>query len=151
MESYIPVISLWSMIAIGIVLMALEMLTTTFVLFLFGLAFILIGLVGAFYQFPSGEIQLIWTFAVGLILTLLLAKTLRQRIYAAKPLNLETMQTGESGEILLTADGDYRVSYKGTTWAIANPHAFALENGRTVIVEALENNKARIRQPENSD
>lgn len=145
MEAYIPVIPVWSMITIGVILMALEMLTATFVLFFFGLAFLLVGSVGAFHVFGSGEIQLIWTFSVGLILSLMLAKTLRQKIYNTEPLKLETLESGANGTVQITADGDYRVSYKGTTWAIANFSDHPLENGQTVIVERLENNQAFIR------
>lgn len=145
MDAYIPVIPVWSMLAIGVLLMALEILTTTFVLFLFGLAFMLIGLSGMFYNYSSGEIQLIATFALGLVLTLLLANILRQRIYHSKPLTLETLQTGAIGQVQLTSSGDFRVSYRGTTWAIANASAFPLQNGQTVVVEALENNQAIIR------
>lgn len=145
MDAYIPVISVWSMITIGIILMALEMLTATFVLFFFGLAFLLVGIIGVFHDFTSGEIQLIWTFSVGLVLSLVLAKPLRQKIYSTEPLKLETLESGATGEVQLTNDGDYRVRYKGTTWAIGNLKEYPLENGQTVIVERLENNQAFIR------
>ncbi|BBP47050.1 hypothetical protein THMIRHAS_24230 [Thiosulfatimonas sediminis] len=144
METYIPIIPFWSMIAIGVLLMALEIITTTFVLFLFGLAFVLIGISEWLIDYPSGEIQLISTFVVGLALTALLSKTLRQRIYSSKPLQLETLTTGRNGQIIVTADGDYRVNYQGTTWAISNIDSLTVVNGQTVIVDALENNQAHI-------
>lgn len=144
MEQMISVIPLWIMITIGVLLMATEMLTMTFVLALFGLAFVLTGVAGLFIDFSSGEIQLITAFVIGLILTILLRKTLQERIYHAKELEMETLTTGEEGEIIATGDGDFRVAYKGTTWAIENLEELELENGMRVLVQALKNNKATI-------
>lgn len=144
MEQLLPVIPMWVMIAIGIALMAIEMLTMTFVLVLFGLAFIITGLSSLFLNFSSGETQLIATFFAGLILTLLLRKPLQNKIYTGKQLELETLKTGEEGEIIATTDNDFRVAYKGTTWAIANPEDYELKAGKKVQVIQLKDNKAVI-------
>jgi len=144
MEQMIPVIPFWIMMTIGILLMAAEMLTMSFVLALFGAAFILTGITGFFVDFSSGETQLITAFTAGILLTLLLRKTLQQRIYHSKELEMETLTTGENGEVILTPDGDFRVAYKGTTWAIANPQDYSFEEGIHVTVVELKNNKAHI-------
>ncbi len=144
MEQMISVIPLWIMITIGVLLMAAEMLTMSFVLALFGLAFILTGISGQFIEFSSGETQLITAFVIGLILTLLLRKTLQERIYHSKELEMETLITGDEGEVITTGDGEFRVAYKGTTWGIENLEELELENGMKVLVQGLENNKAKI-------
>lgn len=144
MEQMIPVIPVWVMIAIGVFLMVIEMLTMSFVLVLFGLAFVVTGIAGTVITFSSGEIQLITAFALGLVLTLFLRKTLQQKIYSSKELEMETLKAGEVGQIIATSDGDFRVAYKGTTWAIGNNNDLQLKDGMSVQIQSLENNKAYI-------
>jgi len=144
MENIIEVIPAWIMLTIGVALLGFELLIGTFVILFFGIAFVVIGAVGFFMAWPSGEIQIL----VAMLLSGLLVFILRPMMVKGlqkDDLPLETMQTGDSGQIV-EHGGELRLMYKGTTWAFKVEDQAKVSVGEDVLVEKLHNNVAVIRK-----
>ena len=90
----------------------------------------------------SGEVQLLSAMLLGGLLTFALRgfflKTLNR-----ESLTLETLQTGETGE-LIEHQGQLRVNYKGTSWAIQKAPNQTFKAGDLVKVTTLKNNVAQV-------
>lgn len=145
MESIVAVIPAWIMLTIGVVLLGIELMIASFVVIFIAIAFLIVGLAGFFVAWPSGEIQLLVTIVLSAVLTLTLRKTFMKGM-SKEDLPLETMESGDFGEIV-EHDGDFRVEYKGTTWAIRVVDDSELKVGDEVVVEKLHNNMAYIKKP----
>lgn len=141
MEDIISQIPAWIFIAFGVFLIALEMVTTMFILIFFGIAFSLVGVV-SFFIVMSGEIQILTAMLIGGLLTFFLRKYFL-KLVQSKGLPLETLATGETG-VLSVHNGELRVSYKGTTWAIRAEDKANFTNDEIVVVKELKNNIAII-------
>ncbi|MDA3807709.1 MAG: hypothetical protein PF440_07335 [Thiomicrorhabdus sp.] len=144
MENILPIIPAWIMLTLGVLLLAAELLSATFVMLFFGIAFILVGLIGFFVNWPSGEVQLLIAMVLGGILTYALRGFFIQSM-PKKDLPLETMQVGDTG-MIVENDGHLRVDYKGTTWGLKKAADFEIKAGDEVLVEALKNNVAYIQK-----
>lgn len=131
----------WILIAAGLILIGIEILFGLFVLFWFGLGLVFVGLVGLFVDFEHGEYQLIFAFAIGMVLLF----ALRKKIIAphnAEADQLDTYQTGEIGQLSLHND-QWVVFYHGTHWVVANPQADFKANQR-VRVDEIKSNQAWV-------
>lgn len=142
MEPLLNEIPAWWMIGIGLVLMGAELFLTVFVLLFFGLGFILIGLF-SFGWHTSGEMQILSAMLIGALLTFALRKFFLKTL-RPENLTLETLETGDTGE-LIKHQGQLRVQYKGTSWALKMPYDAALKAGDIVIVVELKNNQALVK------
>lgn len=140
MEDIIPQIPAWILIAFGVVLMAFEMITTVFILIFFGIAFSAVG-VASFFIEMAGEVQILVAMVVGGLLTFVLREYFLKTILA-KNLELETLNIGEVG-VLSEYNGELRVSYKGTSWAIQTDSG-SFKDGESVIVKDFTNNIATV-------
>ena len=144
MENIIEVIPVWIMLAIGIVLLGIELLIGTFVVLFFGIAFVVIGFVGFFLAWPSGELQILVAMLLSGLLVFLL-RPLMVKGLQKEDLPLETMQVGDLGEIV-SHGGELRLMYKGTTWAFKTQDQATVSAGEEVMVEKLHNNVAIIKK-----
>lgn len=144
MENILPIIPAWIMLTLGALLLAAELLSATFVMLFFGIAFLLVGVVGFFVNWPSGEVQLLLAMVLGGILTFALRGFFMQSM-EQKNLPLETMQAGDTG-IIVENDGHLRIDYKGTTWGFKKKGDFEVKAGDEVLVEELKNNVAFIQK-----
>ncbi len=141
MEELLPQISPWALIALGVFLIGVELFLTSFVLLFFGQGFIIVGII-SFFVVMSGEVQIIFSLLIGGILTYILRATFI-RSMRQEDLTLETLETGDIGTIVEN-NGETRVQYKGTTWALHMEESFQPKTGDKVIVVELKNNIARI-------
>lgn len=144
MENILEVIPAWIMLTIGLGLLGIELLLGTFIIMFFGIAFMLVGLAGFFWVWPSGELQILVAMLLSGVLTFTLRKPLMKGM-SKEDLPLETMQTGDTGEIVDHA-GELRVMYKGTTWAFKNTGEDEVSAGDEVTVVSLHNNVASIQK-----
>ncbi len=140
MADIIPQINPWILIAFGTLLIGLEIITMAFVAFFFGMALIIIGIT-SFYIEMSGETQILSAVVLGGILTFLLRKAILKTM-RPEDLALETFATGDTG-VLSEHNGELRVNYKGTTWAIQTD-AEGFSAGETVMVSEIKNNVAVV-------
>lgn len=142
MENILPIIPAWIMLTIGVVLLALELLSGAFVVLFFGIAFVVIGFSGFALNWQAGEYQVLAAAVLGGVMTY----TLRGYLMKGMPkddLPLETMQVGEVGTIV-DHGGEQRLLYKGTTWAFKNTGEQAVMTGDEVTIVELKNNVAFV-------
>ena len=144
MENIIEVIPAWIMLTIGVALLGFELLIGTFVILFFGIAFVVIGVVGFFMTWPSGEIQILVAMLLSGLLVFLLRPIMVKGLQK-DDLPLETMQTGDIGQVV-SHGGELRMMYKGTTWAFKVEDQAEVAVGEDVLVEKLHNNVAVIRK-----
>ncbi|WEJ62845.1 NfeD family protein [Thiomicrorhabdus lithotrophica] len=142
MENILPVIPAWIMLTIGVVLLALELLSGAFVILFFGMAFLVVGYSGFMIDWQAGEYQVLAVAVLGGILTYVL-RGYFMRGMSKEDLPLETMQVGESG-IIVDDGGEQRLRYKGTTWAFKYTGEDAVAIGDEVMVVELKNNVALV-------
>ena len=142
MENILPVIPAWIMLTIGVVLLGLELLSATFVILFFGMAFIVIGFSGFALDWQAGEYQVLAVSILGGIMTYTLRGYFMKGM-SKEDLPLETMQVGELGTIV-NHGGEQRLLYKGTTWAFKNTSENVISIGDEVMVVELKNNVALV-------
>ncbi len=148
-EFFIPAIPAWYLVGIGLVIIAIEVFfINLFVIFWFGLATILIGLLELFIKFERGESQLLLIALIGSITLFLYLK--RYKPQRKTNHNIDNYSTGETGVITETENG-LKVQYKGTLWDIAQPTSSFLKSGDCVTITALKDNKATIQTSSMSD
>lgn len=150
MEALAP-ISNWILLAVGVALIVAEILTLTFILVFIGLGFVLTALVGEFiWPFDNATQQLLFMALVSFLLAFAFKSHLTRRFGPnAESIQLETLTLGEKGQ-LLEHDGQFRVNYKGTTYAVANTDEDDFQPGDTVLVTQLKNNQAWVKKPANA-
>jgi membrane protein implicated in regulation of membrane protease activity len=128
----------WILISVGLLFIGIEIAFGVFILFWFGLGLITVGLLGFFVNFEQGEFQLIFAFAIGIVLLF----GFRKRIISkrnAEPETLYTYQTGDTGIVKHYQD-QWMIDYHGTHWRIANP-TDQLESGKAYPVKEIRNNQ----------
>lgn len=144
MEDILPIIPAWIMLTVGFALLSLELITGTFIMLFFGLAFITVGASGFFIAWLSGEFQLLVAMLLGGILTFGLRRFFMRNM-DQKDMPLETMQAGDTGHVV-GHGGALRVMYKGTSWSFKSLDGVEVFEGDEVIVENLKNNMAYIKK-----
>lgn len=144
MENILEVIPAWIMLTIGVALLGFELLIGTFVILFFGIAFVAIGALGFFVEWPSGELQVLVTMVLSGVLIFALRPLLVKGLQK-EDLPLETMQTGDTGTIV-NHGGEPRLMYKGTTWAFKAVGEGNISVGEEVLVEKLHNNVASVKK-----
>jgi len=144
MENVLSVIPAWIMLTIGVALLGVELLLGSFIVLFFGIAFIAVGVSGFFFEWSSGELQLLTTMLLGGLLSFVMRGFVMQGT-SKEDLPLETMQGGDSGEIVADG-GSLRVMYKGTTWKFKTLDGSEVFAGEEVLVEHLKNNVAHIKK-----
>ena len=144
MENILSVIPAWIMLTIGFALLGIELLIGSFIVLFFGIAFIVIGVSGFIFNWPSGELQLLVTILLGGVLSFALRGLLTKGTDRAD-LPLETMQGGDIGQIVAHG-GALSVMYKGTTWTFRSLDDNVFSEGDEVVVESLKNNVAYVKK-----
>ena len=130
----IEVISVSYLIAIGILLIGLEALIFSFVLFFLGLGFIVVGVVSNFYMFDNGIVQI----AVAFVLALLLAYVFRNMLL--KRMSKESKELEERAHISgvgIVIDGT--VKFHGTYWKTLNDLSVYEEGDKVTVVDVVDN------------
>jgi len=131
------------LVTIGIILIALESLTFSFVVLWFGVAFIIVG--GISYLDPSLDLR--WQLSLMALISMTLLSVLRTR---AMKMMMKT-QGKENNDNFLNSPGygvikDGKVYYKATYWDIEPGNKESLSEGDEVYVEKTQNNIAYIKQ-----
>jgi len=131
------------LLAIGVILIALESLLFSFVLFWFGLAFLIVGGISFF----DVTLDLKWQLSLVSIISLALLVLLR-----AKALNMFLKsKEGENNDNFLNETGygvikNGKVFYKATYWEVDPACKITFDDGEKVFVEKAENNIAIIKK-----
>lgn len=135
----LSLISTTYLFAFGLLLIALEMISFTFVLFWFGVGFMVVALLTYFNLFDDG----LWQIGVASIIAILLLFTLRAKamklFLATKGHKHKDNFLDEVGEGVIK---DNKVYYKATFWDIDSSEKFL--EGEKVKVLSAHKNKAKI-------
>jgi len=130
----IEVISVSYLIAFGILLIGLEALIFSFVLFFLGLGFIVVGLVSNFYLFDNGTLQV----AVAFVLALILAYTFRNTLL--EKMSKESSESEERAHVSgvgIVIEG--RIKFHGTYWQTLNDLSKYEEGDKVSVIDVVDN------------
>lgn len=141
MTELLPVFSGWILVAIGLGLVTLEIVTMTFVILYFGIASILTGILTLAGIFPAGEYQLL-SISVLAFIAFLINKKKKDAFMNPEKLEIDTFKTGDVGTVIISND-KYRVQYKGTTWPIEHLPANVQEGDKVTVLD-IKDNKAEV-------
>jgi len=122
------------LLAIGILLIGLEVLTFSFVLFFLGLGFILIAIVSSLIVFDNGYVQIALAFSIALMTAIALRKNLLERLSKTSQEKEERAHISGIGYV-----EDDTVKFDGTYWKTLNDLS-SYENGEKVEVIDVKDN-----------
>ena len=122
------------LLALGILLIGLEALTFSFVLFFVGIGFVIVSAISYFYMFDNGILQIAAAFVLALILAFALRKTLMSKL--SKPSNKKEERAHVRG-IGIIEDG--AVKFDGTFWKTLDDIS-GYKNGDKVKIKDVVDN-----------
>lgn len=135
----------WGLIALGALLVVVEIFSMAFIVMWFGIGAMLTGLLTLFVPDMDLGLQLLLAGLMGGVLMYLL----RDRFVSKGNAEMETLHTFSAGKgtLVVTKEGNVTVHCNGTYWRIGNLEELAgyeLETGLAVQVSRFENNAAYI-------
>ena len=135
--------SFLALLAIGIILITLEVFVTSIVVIWFGLGFLLASFIELFYSLENIFLQLILVSIFSLILLYLFRKRVKNRFFKAqKEIKDDFLNESGYGEVK-----SGKIFYKGTFWDFeANIDVDLYKEKDKVFVEKTKNNIAYIRK-----
>ena len=110
----LSVFDIYVLLAIGVVLIALEAVVTSFILIWFGLAFILTAIISNFYNYTDGIWQLATVSLISVVLLFFLRKKILDKFLNSK-VKISDSFFNEKG---IGKIKNKKVFYKGTYWEI---------------------------------
>ncbi len=125
------------LLAAAIALVAIEIITASFVLFWFGIGFLIVSGMSYFYPFEEGMVQLAWAFSIGVILMYLLRSKFVQYVMASKEKHIDAFE-GEGEGIVQNG----KIFFKGTYW---ESDVEGLREGQKVKVVKIDHGKAILK------
>lgn len=129
------------LLGIGVVLIGLEAVITSFILIWFGLGFLITALISVLYVFPNG----VWQLAVVGIISLLFIMMLRKKILKKFLASSENISDNFFDEKGFGEIKNQKVFYKGTYWEIdSSLDAKDFKEGEKVLVKKTFKNFAVI-------
>ncbi len=122
------------LLAFGILLIGLEALTFSFVLFFIGIGFVLVSFVSYIYTFDNATIQIALAFVLALLFALILRKTLINKLLKSSKKQEERAHIKGIGEIQ-----DGVVKFDGTFWNTLDDLS-KYKNGDKVRIKDVKDN-----------
>ena len=130
----IETISAAYLIALGILLIGLEAITFSFILFFFGVGFVIVGGVSYLYTFENALVQVAVAFVIALILAFLFRSQLLKKL--SKPSEDVESRTHISG-IGYIEDG--AIKFDGTYWKTLSDLSSYNEGDRVQVIDVVDN------------
>lgn len=122
------------LLAIGILLIGLEALTFSFILFFIGIGFVIVSIISYFYTFENGIAQIAIAFSIALILAFSLRDYLSKKISKASTKKEERTHISGIGII-----EDDMIKFDGTYWKTLDDIS-SFKNGEQVeILDVVDN------------
>ncbi len=131
----IETIAAFWLLAFGILLIGLEALTFSFVLFFIGIGFVLVSAISYFYMFNNGILQIAVAFIFALLLAFGLRKALMSKL-SSKPNDEKEERAHISGIGTIQDDA---VKFDGTFWKTIDDIS-SYKNGDIVKVIDVQDN-----------
>ena len=130
----IETISASYLLALGILLIGLEAITFSFILFFFGVGFVVVGGVSYIYVFDNGLVQIAIAFVIALVLAFLFREYLLKKL--SKPSEEVEERTHISG-VGYVEDG--AIKFDGTYWKTLSDLSTYEDGDRVEIVDVVDN------------
>ena len=130
----IEAISVSYLLAIGILLIGLEALIFSFVLFFFGIGFIVVALISQFYLFDNGLVQVAVAFVFALLFAGVFRKNLLQKISQESKEVEERAHVSGFGTV-----EEGMVKFHGTYWKSVEDISTYEEGSKVEVVDVVDN------------
>ena len=130
----IETIAVSYLVALGILLIGLEAITFSFILFFFGLGFLIVGAISYIYVFENGLVQIATAFVIALLLAFLLRNYLLQKLSAPSDELEERTHIAGVGFV----DGD-AIKFDGTYWTTLSDLSSYKNGDRVEIIDVVDN------------
>ncbi|MCD6433737.1 MAG: NfeD family protein [Sulfurimonas sp.] len=130
----IETISASYLLAIGILLIGLEAITFSFILFFIGLGFVVVAIVSYFYGFENGIVQIAIAFVIALISAFSLRGYLLQKLSKPSDKNEERSHISGVGYVQNGA-----VKFDGTYWESLDDLSGYKDGDKVEIVDVVNN------------
>ena len=122
------------LLAFGILLIGLEALTFTFVLFFIGIGFILVSFISYIYTFDNALIQIALAFVLALFFAFTLRKTLISKILKSSKKQEDRAHIRGIGEVQ-----DGAVKFDGTFWKTLNDLSKYKNGDKVKVIDVKDN------------
>lgn len=122
------------LLAIGILLIGLEALTFSFVLFFVGIGFVVVSGISMFYEFDNGMIQIAVASVIALVSALSLRGYMLEKL--SSPSEVKEKKTHISG-VGFVEDGT--IKFDGTYWKTLSDISSYKDGDQVDIVEVVDN------------
>ncbi|MCF6172222.1 MAG: hypothetical protein L3J44_00285 [Campylobacteraceae bacterium] len=122
------------LLAFGILLIGLEALTFSFVLFFIGIGFVLVSVISYMYTFDNATIQIALAFILALVFAFALRKTLINNLLKSSTKKEERAHIKGTGEVQ-----DGAIKFDGTYWKTLDDLS-NYKNGDKVEIKDVVNN-----------
>ncbi|NOX15301.1 MAG: hypothetical protein GXP61_04640 [Epsilonproteobacteria bacterium] len=122
------------LLAFGILLIGLEALTFTFVLFFLGIGFVLVSFISYVYTFDNAEMQIALAFILALILTFALRKTLLSKLLKSSKKQEERAHIKGIGKVQ-----DGAIKFDGTFWKTLDDLSNYKNGDKVKIIDVKDN------------
>ena len=136
----LSIISPTILIAIGLFLIVIEVMSFSFISFWFGFSCILIGIATNFIDFNDGLWQIASICILALVLLFSLRTKLMEKFLKSKDQEINDTFLNEKGEGVIK---NGKVEYKATYWDIDSKDTDFKEGEKVIVLSALKN-KAKI-------
>ncbi len=130
----IEVISVSYLIAIGILLIGVEALLFTFVLFFLGIGFLGIAIISFVYPFESGFAQIAFAFVIALVSIFFFRKSLLAKMSKESEVKEERAHISGIG---IVQEG--MVYFDGTYWKVQSDISTLQDGTRVEIIDVVNN------------
>ena len=130
----IDVISVSYLIAIGILLIGIEALLFSFVLFFLGIGFLGVALISSIYPFESGLAQIAVAFVIALLSTFLFRKNLLAKMSKESDVKEERAHISGLGIV----EGGM-VNFDGTYWKAQGDISTLKEGTKVEVIDVVNN------------
>lgn len=122
------------LIALGILLIGLEAITFSFILFFFGVGFVVVGGVSYLYTFENGLVQVAVAFVIALILAFLFRSQLLQKL--SKPSEDVESRTHISGVGYVEGGA---IKFDGTYWKTLSDLSTYNDGEKVDVIDVVDN------------
>jgi len=132
----------WVLLGIGIFLIALEIVLTSFIVIWFGLGFIVTAFLAYFVNFTEGLWQLSYVASIAIVMMISFRTKMMIKLLDSKDKINEDF-LGGSGIGIIVED---KVKFKSIYWDIEQIEDFELVGGEKVFVVSTHNKIAKIKK-----
>ena len=122
------------LLAFGILLIGLEVLTFSFVLFFIGIGFVFVSFISYIYTFDNGMLQIALAFVLALLFALFLRKTLISKISKSSKQHEARAHIRGIGEVQ-----DGAVKFDGTFWKTLDDLSKYKNGDKVKVIDVKDN------------